>query len=158
MATPTVSQNMKPLIEILPTVNASLNALATLLLVYGYGQIRRGNERRHKQAMLTAFAVSVLFLLCYLSYHQLRYLEFGSGHVAFAGPDWVRPVYYAILATHLVLAAAVPFLAFWTIYLGLKDRRVRHRQVARWTFPIWLYVSVTGVVIYWMLYHLYPSG
>lgn len=149
---------MHELLGILPTVNAALNGAAALLLMYGYCQARRGNLQRHKRVMLTAFGISVLFLLCYLLYHGLRHQLTGSGHVRFAGPERVRPLYYAILGSHLVLAACVPVLAIWTIVLGLRDRRAKHRQVARWTFPIWLYVSVTGVVIYWMLYHLYPGG
>ena len=100
--------------------------------------------------MLAAFGVSVLFLICYLAYH------FQVGSVRFQGPPAVRAVYLTILITHVILAATVPVLAGVTIYLGLKDRRRKHRQWARWTFPIWLYVSVTGVVIYLMLYQLYP--
>jgi len=134
----------------LPAVNASLNASATVLLVLGYVLIKLRREEAHKRTMLTAFAVSIVFLVCYLVYH--RY----AGHVRFGGPSPVREFYYGLLLTHVVLAAAVPFLAVATIYLGLKDRRLAHRRLARWTFPIWLYVSVTGVVIYVMLYHLYP--
>lgn len=135
----------------LPTVNATLNALATVLLVLGYRLIRARREAAHKRTMLTAFGVSVAFLVCYLVYH------FEVGSVRFSGPQPVRAIYLAILLTHVVLAATVPFLAVTTIYLGLKDRRAAHRRVARWTFPIWLYVSITGVVIYLMLYHIYPS-
>ncbi len=134
----------------LPAVNASLNALATVLLLAGYTLIRRGREQAHKRVMLTAFAVSVAFLVCYLVYHNT------AGHVEFSGPSPVREFYYGLLLTHVVLAVTVPFLAVGTIYLGLKDRRAAHRRLARWTFPIWLYVSITGVVIYVMLYHLFP--
>jgi uncharacterized membrane protein YozB (DUF420 family) len=139
-------------VQQLPTVNASLNALATLLLLIGYVLIQRGHQRAHKRTMLAAFAASVVFLISYLVYHQQ------AGHVAFAGPPSVRAVYLLLLLTHVVLAAAVPFLAIATIYLGLVDRRAAHRRLARWTFPIWLYVSLTGVVVYVMLYHLYPPG
>jgi uncharacterized membrane protein YozB (DUF420 family) len=135
----------------LPAVNAALNATATVLLVLGYALIKRGHERAHKWTMLIAFAVSILFLVCYLVYHA----EVGS--VKFQGPATVRKIYLAILLTHVVLAAIVPVLALLTIRSGLKDWRDRHRRLAKWTFPIWLYVSVTGVVIYVMLYHLYPS-
>ena len=135
----------------LPAVNASLNALAALLLVIGWVQIKLRRERAHKLTMLSAFGVSVLFLACYLVYHfQVR-------HVPFAGPDSVRHVYLAILISHVVLAAAVPVLAGVTIYLGFRDRRLKHRRWARWTFPIWLYVSITGVIIYLMLYQIYPG-
>lgn len=137
-------------VEQLPTVNASLNALAAVLLVVGWLLIKARREQAHKWAMLSAFAVSIVFLVCYLVYH------FQVGSVRFQGPPGVRSVYLAILLTHIVLAAAVPVLAVITIYYGLRDRRAAHRRIARWTFPIWLYVSITGVVIYVMLYHLYP--
>jgi uncharacterized membrane protein YozB (DUF420 family) len=139
-------------VEQLPTVNATLNGLAAILLVVGWLQIKTHRERAHKILMLTAFGVSIAFLTCYLIYH------FQVGSVPFEGPPAVRPVYYTILITHVILAITVPFLASITIYLGLKDRRIKHRQLARWTFPIWLYVSVTGVVVYVMLYHLYPAA
>ena len=139
-------------VEQLPAVNATLNALAAVLLVCGWRLIKLRRERAHKIAMLSAFGVSVAFLACYLVYHAR------VGSVPFSGPPAVRAVYLMILVTHIVLAAAVPFLALITIYLGLADRRARHRQIARWTLPIWLYVSVTGVIVYVMLYHLYPHS
>ena len=135
----------------LPTVNALLNATAAVLLVVGYRLIRQGRVAAHKRVMLSAFAVSIVFLVCYLVYH------FYVLHVPFAGPPAVRVVYLAILITHVILAACVPVLAIVTIWLGLTDRRVAHRRWARWTLPIWLYVSVTGVVVYLMLYHLWPG-
>jgi uncharacterized membrane protein YozB (DUF420 family) len=139
-------------IEYLPTVNASLNATATVLLIAGYWLIKQRRETAHKWVMLAAFGVSMLFLACYLTYHVQ------AGHVKFLGPEPVRTVYLAILISHVILAAAVPVLAGRTIYLGLRDRREAHRRWSQWTFPIWLYVSITGVVIYLMLYHLYPSS
>lgn len=140
-------------VEQLPAVNASLNALATVLLVVGWLLIKARRERAHKVTMLTAFGVSCAFLACYLVYH------YQVGSVRFGGTGAARTVYLSILASHVVLAASVPFLAGITIYLGLADRRSGHRRLARWTFPIWLYVSVTGVVIYVMLYQLYaPAG
>jgi len=135
----------------LPAVNASLNALAAVLLVVGWLQIKARREQAHKWCMLSAFVVSIVFLGCYLVYH------YHVGSVKFTGPEPVRSLYLAILLTHVVLAALVPFLAGANIYLGLADRREKHRKLARWTFPIWLYVSITGVVIYVMLYHLYPA-
>jgi uncharacterized membrane protein YozB (DUF420 family) len=138
-------------VEQLPTVDATLNALAAILLLVGWVQIKTRRERAHKISMLSAFVVSIVFLGCYLVYH------YSVGSVRFEGPPAVRPVYFTILITHVVLAATVPFLAGITIFLGLSDRRAKHRQWARWTFPIWLYVSITGVVIYVMLYHLYPG-
>jgi uncharacterized membrane protein YozB (DUF420 family) len=139
-------------IEYLPTINASLNATATILLVVGYWLIKRRQETAHRWVMLVAFGVSMLFLTCYLIYHA------HVGHVRFEGPESIRSAYYAMLLSHVVLAACVPVLAGRTIYLGLYDRREAHRRWANWTFPIWLYVSITGVVIYFMLYHLYPAA
>lgn len=136
----------------LPTVNAGLNALAALLLVLGWVLIKQRRETAHKWVMISALGVSIAFLACYVVYH----LEVGS--VKFQGPPGVRTLYLGLLLTHVVLAATVPALAVATIYLALRERRAAHRRLARWTLPIWLYVSVTGVVIYAMLYHLYPSA
>jgi uncharacterized membrane protein YozB (DUF420 family) len=137
----------------LVTVNAALNATATVLLVAGYILIKRKRETSHRNVMLAAFGVSVAFLACYLVYH-IGVMEGKSTPFTETGP--VRYAYYSILISHIILAATVPFLAAANIYLGLIDSRQRHRRLARWTFPIWLYVSITGVVIYVMLYHLYP--
>jgi putative membrane protein len=142
------------LVSQLPHVNALLNALATVLLVLGYALIKRRHEKAHMWTMLACFAVSVVFLACYLTYHIQ--LEGVSKRFPSYPPPAVRIAYYAILLTHVVLAAAVPFLAIATIYLGLADKRQAHRRLAKWTFPIWLYVSVTGVVVYLMLYQIYP--
>ena len=136
----------------LPTVNAVLNATAAVLLVVGYRLVRARRITAHRRVMLSAFGCSVLFLIGYLVYHAR------VGSVPFTGPPAVRAVYLVILVSHVVLAAAVPFLAAITIYLGLADRRARHRRIARWTLPIWLYVSLTGVVVYAVLYHLYPRS
>ena len=132
----------------LPTLNAILNATAATLLVIGYILIRRGNRERHKQVMLSALGCSAAFLISYLYYHY----QVGSVH--FEGEGAVRTVYLGILLTHTVLAAAVPPLAIITAVLGLRGRYERHRKIARVTLPIWLYVSVTGVVVYWMLYRM----
>jgi uncharacterized membrane protein YozB (DUF420 family) len=132
----------------LPSVNAALNATAALLLVWGYRLIRRHRKEAHRKVMLSAFATSSLFLVCYLVYH------FQVGSVRFARTGAIRAVYLGILATHTLLAAAVPPLAIVTLTRGLAGRFDRHRRIARWTLPIWLYVSVTGVVVYLMLYHL----
>ncbi len=135
----------------LPAVNASLNGAATLLLLAGLGLIRGGRRTAHKTVMLTAFATSIAFLACYLVYH------FYAGSKPFRGTGPVRWAYFAILLTHVVLAVAVPVLASITIYRGLKADWPRHRKIAKITFPIWLYVSVTGVIIYLLLYHG-PAG
>jgi len=142
----------------LPSVNAALNLTATLLLIVGFVFIKRGNITAHRNTMLTAFAVSIAFLACYLTYHAALRAETGEAGIKFQGPSPVREIYLSILLTHVVLAAVVPFLALRTIYLGLRDRRLQHRRWARWTFPIWLYVSVTGVFIYLMLYHFNDTG
>lgn len=132
----------------LPTVNAALNSLSAALLVTGFFYIRSQNRRAHKACMLAASACSTLFLVSYLTYH------YQVGSVAFKGQGWVRPVYFTILISHTILAAAIVPLALITLTRGLRERFDAHRQIARWTFPVWLYVSVTGVVVYWMLYWL----
>jgi putative membrane protein len=137
----------------LATLNATLNGLATVLLILGYVQIRRGREWAHMVTMLCAFGVSIAFLTSYLAYHVW---PVGAKSTPFAGEGGARFFYYLILITHVILAAVVPFLAAATIYLGWVDRRAAHRRLAWWTWPIWLYVSITGVVIYLMLYHIYP--
>ncbi|MEX2025842.1 MAG: DUF420 domain-containing protein [Pirellulaceae bacterium] len=144
---------MEAAVHILPHVNASLNALATLLLVLGWALIKLRRERAHKWTMLSCFGVSALFLACYLTYHALA----GSKAFPTTPPALVRYTYYFILITHIVLAATVPVLAIITIRFGLKDQRLRHVRLARWTFPIWLYVSITGVIVYVMLYQLYRA-
>ena len=130
----------------LPTLNASLNTLAAVLLLVGFWMIRTRRVEAHRRCMLAAFGCSVLFLISYLTYH------FQVGSVKYQGVGMLRTVYFTILLTHTVLAAAVPFLAIITLVRALRERWDRHRAIARWTLPIWLYVSVTGVVIYWMLY------
>jgi len=152
-------------------VNASLNALSTVLLIIGLIFIKRGQVDTHKRTMLSAFAVSSVFLACYVVYH----LQVGS--VRFTHSGAVKGIYLTILTSHVLLAITVPFLAIWQIYLGFRAigccdgglpepekmaqsayYREKHLRLARWTFPIWLYVSVTGVVVYVMLYHLWPPA
>jgi putative membrane protein len=133
-------------LEDLPKLNAVLNATAAVLLICAYILIRRGRREAHKRTMLAAFTVSVLFLISYLTYHA----QVGSVHYPHSGA--IRSVYLTILFTHTVLAAAVPVLAIITLRRGLAGNFVRHKAIARWTLPIWLYVSVTGVVVYLMLY------
>jgi putative membrane protein len=132
----------------LPTVNATLNGAAAVLLVWAYWLIRHKRVQAHRKVMIAAFVVSCVFLVCYLVYHA----QVGSKHFAHTGA--IRTVYLSILATHTVLAATVPVLAVITLRRGLAMRVDKHRRIARWTLPIWLYVSVTGVVVYLMLYHL----
>jgi len=133
----------------LPALNAALNATSATLLTIGYVLIRRGDRVRHRNVMLAALTSSALFLVSYVIYHA------NTGSRPFLGRGAVRPVYFTILITHVVLAAAIVPLALVTASRGLKAQFERHVRIARWTLPIWLYVSVTGVVIYLMLYHLY---
>jgi uncharacterized membrane protein YozB (DUF420 family) len=130
----------------LPAVNATLNATAAILLVIGYVLIRRGRIRQHRAVMLTALTVSALFLISYLTYHA----HAGSKHYTGQGP--IRAVYFTILISHTILAAAILPLVLITVSRALAARYDRHRAIARWTLPIWLYVSITGVVVYFMLY------
>ncbi|MEM6701861.1 MAG: DUF420 domain-containing protein [Acidobacteriota bacterium] len=141
----------------LPTLNATLNGIATVFLVTGFVLVRGGRIEAHRRAMLGAFACSILFLTSYLVYHSQ------VGSIRFQSTGTIRTVYLSILLTHVVLAALVPFLAVITLWRGLKNdgdpaKIARHRKIARWTFPIWLYVSITGVVVYWMLYHVDQAG
>lgn len=133
---------------ILPHVNASLNGLGALLLVAGYIFIRQRRIAAHRACMMAAFALSILFLVSYLVYH------YQVGSVKFQGTGAIRTFYLTILASHSLLAAVVPFLAVITLWRALGERFEKHVKIARWTLPIWLYVSVTGVIVYWMLYHL----
>jgi uncharacterized membrane protein YozB (DUF420 family) len=133
----------------LPALNATLNGSAAILLLIGYRFIRRGEIQRHRATMLSACAVSTAFLTSYVIYHA------NVGSKPFTGQGPIRIVYFAILLTHVLLAATVLPLALVTVIRGLRGRFDRHRAIARWTFPIWLYVSVTGVIVYLMLYQMY---
>jgi len=130
----------------LPAVNASLNALSGILLLVGFALIRARRITHHRRVMLAAFATSSVFLICYVVYHAQ------VGSVRFTRQGFVRPLYFTILVTHVTLAAAVLPLAIVTLTRGLNGRYPQHRRLARWTFPIWLYVSVTGVLVYVLLY------
>lgn len=132
----------------LPMVNATLNSVGTLLLIVGWFAIRGGNPRLHRACMLSAFGISALFLVSYLVYHAAH------GSTPFQGQGAVRVVYFVILISHIVLAATVPVLAVITVVLALRENFDGHRRIARWTWPIWLYVSVTGVTVYVMLYRM----
>jgi protein SCO1/2/putative membrane protein len=138
-----------------PAINATLNGCCGVLLVLGYLAIRSRWIPLHKILMLGALAVSAAFLTCYLYYHLV--VQHGQP-TSFSGEGLARPVYFAILLSHTGLAIVVAPLALVTAYLGLRDRLARHVWLARWTLPLWLYVSITGVVVYWMLYHLYSPG
>jgi len=132
----------------LPLVNACLNATSAALLTAGYVFIRRRRVTAHKRCMVSALLVSTLFLVSYVTYHSL------AGSRPFGGQGWIRAVYFPLLISHIVLAAVIVPLALVTVYRGIQGSFARHVRIARWTLPIWLYVSVTGVLVYWMLYRL----
>jgi putative membrane protein len=140
---------MLPSVSDLPLVNASLNGIATVLLVVGYVCIRRRRIAAHRAAMVAAFSTSVLFLISYLIYHA------HAGSKPFPGQGPIRVVYFSILVTHIVLAATIPPLAGVTLWRAYRRRFDRHMRIARWTLPLWLYVSITGIIVYLMLYQLY---
>jgi uncharacterized membrane protein YozB (DUF420 family) len=133
-------------VQDLPAVNATLNALSGVLLVIGYALMRARRIDQHRKVMIAAFVTSSLFLICYVIYHVQ------VGNVRFTRQGLVRPIYFSILISHVTLAALVLPLAIVTLSRGLKARFSQHRRIARWTFPIWLYVSVTGVLVYVLLY------
>jgi uncharacterized membrane protein YozB (DUF420 family) len=140
---------MPSYLQIAPTLNALLNGTAAVLLLTGRVLISRRRIESHKKVMIAAFITSTVFLVNYLTYHALIH---GSKH--FPGQGWIRPVYFTILLTHTILAAAIVPLVLLSLSRGLKRQDARHRAVSRWTFPLWLYVSITGVVIYLMLYQM----
>lgn len=147
-------QRISVLVSPLPGINATLNGCCALLLIVGYTAIKARRIRLHKACMLAALGVSAVFLGSYLYYH----LAICRGEpTRFEGTGWMRTLYFTVLLSHTLLAAAVAPLALVTAYHGIRDRLDRHVRLARWTLPIWLYVSITGVVVYWMLYRLYPS-
>lgn len=139
---------MTDMLALLPSLNAGLNATSAFLLVLGFVFIRQGAWTGHALCMCSALGTSTLFLISYLTYHYFH------GSTPFPGQGWVRPVYFTILISHTILAALVPPLAIATLVPALRSRFEKHVKIARVTFPIWLYVSVTGIVIYWMLYRV----
>jgi uncharacterized membrane protein YozB (DUF420 family) len=139
-------------VEQLPALNAALNSVSAVLLLAGYRFIRRRDQHRHRLCMVAAFGVSVLFLTSYVIYH------YHAGSTPFPGTGWIRPLYFTLLVSHVILAAVIPPLAIVTLLRAVRGDIERHRWIARWTLPAWLYVSVTGVAIYWMLYHVYAGG
>jgi uncharacterized membrane protein YozB (DUF420 family) len=138
----------------LPAINACLNAASTVLLLMGWVFIQQGKKTAHRNCMISAFFVSCVFLVLYLVH---KYVVLKGVHTPFAGPKALAPVYYAMLLSHIVLAMLVPVLALITISRAFKQRFEAHKKIARWTWPIWMYVSVTGVLIYLLLYQIYPA-
>jgi putative membrane protein len=137
----------------LPVVNATLNGLSAVFLTVGYVFIRRKNQTAHRNCMIAAFCTSVLFLACYLTYHFTV-----KAMTRFHDPEWFRPIYLGILLTHTVLAVVIVPLVLMTLSRALKGRFEAHRRIARWTWPLWMYVSVTGVIIYLLLYQIFPQN
>ncbi|HSI88102.1 MAG TPA: DUF420 domain-containing protein [Pyrinomonadaceae bacterium] len=145
------------LLAIFPHLNAALNATSGVFLILGFYFILRGQIERHKRSMLTALIVSGLFLVSYVTHHALRSYYFGIGPTRFTGEGLIRPVYFTILTSHTILAALVgPFILI-AVWNALKGRFDKHKRIARLVYPVWLYVSVTGVAVYVILYHLYPA-
>jgi uncharacterized membrane protein YozB (DUF420 family) len=141
----------------LPIVNACLNGLSAVLLGCGYYYIRRKDQAAHRKCMIGAFVSSVLFLVCYLTYHTYLAYYLHQGPTVFRDPAWFRPIYLAILLTHTLLAIVIVPMAIMTLSRALRGRFDRHRKIARWTWPLWMYVSVTGVLIYLLLYQIFPQ-
>jgi putative membrane protein len=148
---------MKDFIFTLPHVNAILNTTSGLFLIAGFILIRRRRIAAHRASMLAAFVASTVFLVSYVLYHSLLAYYLGQGPTKFKGEGFIRPIYFFILLTHTILAVAVvPFILI-TLIRGLRRQDEKHRRIARWTYPLWLYVSVTGVIVYLFLYQLYPA-
>jgi len=140
-----------PQYAIFPVINASLNSASVILLLIGHSLIKRGRMAAHRAVMLSAVATSALFLSSYLYYH------YHVGSVHFRGPGWSRPIYFSILISHTILAAVIVPLIIITLTRALRERFDRHAAIARWTYPLWMYVSVTGVIVYFMLYHWFAK-
>lgn len=145
------------LLRIFPHLNASLNALSSVFLLLGFYFIMTTQVKRHRFCMLTASAISALFLISYVSYHAIRTSYFGLGPTKFTGEGIARPIYFTVLTSHTILAAGVAPFVIVTLWRALKGNFERHKKIARLVYPVWLYVSITGVVVYWMLYQMYPA-
>jgi uncharacterized membrane protein YozB (DUF420 family) len=145
------------LLNIFPHLNATLNATSGLFLIVGFYFIRTQQISRHRACMLTAASVSAVFLACYLTHHALRTYYFGLGPTRFTGEGIIRPIYFTILTSHTILAALVTPFVLLTLWRGLKGQYDKHKKIARLVFPVWLYVSVTGVIVYLLLYQFYPA-
>jgi putative membrane protein len=141
----------------LPVVNASLNGLSAIFLTAGYIFIRRKNKIAHRNCMVTAFSTSVIFLICYLAYHGYLAMVLHRGPTRFENPLWFRPIYLAILLTHTILAIVIVPMILITLNRARLQRFELHKKIARWTWPLWMYVSVTGVIVYLLLYRIFPQ-
>jgi len=142
----------------LPAVNATLNGLSAVFLAAGFVSIKRGNKIAHRNCMISAFVTSVIFLACYLTYHSYLAIELHRGPTHFLHPAWFRPIYLTILGTHTLLAITIVPLILRTLWLAKNERFEAHKRIARWTWPLWMYVSVTGVIVYFLLYQIFPQS
>ena len=140
------------IVQDLPFINACLNGLATIFLTLGFVFIKKGNKTAHRNCMISAFVTSAVFLACYLTYHIKT-----EAVTRFVEPAWFRPIYLVLLFTHVVLAVVILPLIFMTLSRALKERFEQHKKIARWTWPLWMYVSITGVLIYLLLYQVFPQ-
>ena len=145
-------------IHALPAVNASLNGLSAVFLALGYIFIRQNNKPAHRNCMVTAFVTSIVFLICYLTYHTYLGVVLHRGPTRFLEPQWFRPIYLAILLTHTILALVIVPMILMTLYRAWRQDFEGHKKIARWTWPLWMYVSVTGVLVYLLLYQIFPQA
>jgi uncharacterized membrane protein YozB (DUF420 family) len=141
----------------LPAVNATLNGLSAVLLALGFVFIKSGRKIAHRNCMISAFCTSVIFLACYLTYHTWLAVVLHQGPTRFLKPEWFRPIYLAILFSHTLLAVVIVPMILMTLWRAKKQNFEGHKKIARWTWPLWMYVSVTGVLIYWLLYVKFPQ-
>lgn len=141
----------------LPAVNASLNGLSAILLTAGFVCIRQKKITAHRNCMISAFCVSVIFLICYLTYHTYLAVVLHKGPTHFLNPAWFKPIYFAILISHTILAMVIVPLILITLFLALTRRFDKHKKIAPWTLSLWMYVSLTGVVVYLLLYQIFPQ-
>lgn len=141
----------------LPAINATLNGFSAVLLILGYRFIKRGNQKAHQRCMVGALIASALFLTCYVYYHYSMKKLYGEAHTRFLNPAWFRPIYLSILLTHLVAAIAIVPMVVVTVTHAVRRRYESHKRLARWTWPVWMYVSTTGVLIYFLLYQVFPQ-
>ena len=141
----------------LPAVNATLNSLSAVFLTLGFIFIKRGQKIAHRNCMIAAFSTSVIFLACYLTYHTYLAVVLHQGPTRFLNPEWFRPIYLTILITHTILAIIIVPMILITLWRAKKERFEAHTKIARWTWPLWMYVSVTGVVVYLLLYQIFPQ-
>jgi putative membrane protein len=144
-------------IHTLPAVNATLNGMSAVFLAMGYFFIKRGNKIAHRNCMISAFCISVVFLICYLTYHTYLGVVLHQGPTRFLNPPWFRPIYLTILITHTILAIAIVPMILMTLNRARLEKFELHKKIARWTWPLWMYVSVTGVVVYLLLYQIFPQ-